>query len=106
MITYTGHAIEVPREVVVCPRCGGRIFFHVDEWTADLAPTETGIEWECEYADPFDRSTWCEYDYEDVCNVPRAVWKWASWRVRVDLEASAHGCYLREPTPRPTPSLE
>lgn len=43
---------QIPSEIAVCPYCGGRLWFEVDEWDAETrVPTEAGVHVSCEDED-------------------------------------------------------
>lgn len=80
--------VKVPSRVAVCPECGGGLFLQVNEWETDTgAPTDGGIDLDCERAPDFD-----DPDYDDKCHrnwqgewqpVYDRVTAWARRHVRV-----------------------
>lgn len=67
---------QIPREIAVCPYCGGQLYFEVDEWDTDTrVPTEAGVHVSCEHEDEPEPNHY-QMPYVYLLPVKGRVYRW------------------------------
>jgi hypothetical protein len=86
--------IEVPAEIAVCPKCGGKLYVNLDAWTQDYDGTWKAEDphTECENEPDIDSDDWEEWlawhynmPYIDWLPVDFDVERWLKQNYRFDL---------------------
>jgi hypothetical protein len=77
--SMTSNGVYVPKQVAVCPECGGELTARATEWVAGTRqPTESGVEIDClaDMEREFEHRYW-QSDWQPVRD---AITKWCKAR--------------------------
>lgn len=77
---WHGKSCEVPKEVAVCPECGGELYVYCHGWHTDTGqPIAADLQIDCENEKVFDEDDGFEHRWfqSDWQSIKDAVVKWS-----------------------------